>query len=257
MKFWANLKKYAGPVILGAMSFDSWLTSKKDSFKDKLLEEALKKGMANENALEEANRKSEEIIQTLKVKLTSTSDRLDNSTKNVKDYWEKLNDLNKELANASDPQKIGTIKSNLKYYQEMSNNAIKQQELDIKELQTLSNINDPNIVKSDLADLFNNLIDNYKDFLSTLTSEQTVIVFNIIGYVSLLITLSSITTILLGDKIINLLKLEIRYPKLAKYIKFKQTLNKYYLMFYIVLFYILILLLISVNIFMFSFEYFL
>jgi hypothetical protein len=139
----------------------------------------------------------------------------------------------------------------------MYKNAIKQQELDIKELQTLSNINDPNIVKSDLADLFNNLIDNYKDFLSTLTSEQTVIVFNIIGYISLLITLSSITTILLGDKIINLLKLEIRYPKLAKYIKFKQTLNKYYLMFYIVLFYILILLLISVNIFMFSFEYFL
>jgi len=139
----------------------------------------------------------------------------------------------------------------------MYKNAIKQQELDIKELQTLSNINDPNIVKSDLADLFNNLIDNYKDFLSTLTSEQTVIVFNIIGYISLLITLTSITTILLGDKIINLLKLEIRYPKLAKYIKFKQTLNKYYLMFYIVLFYILILLLISVNIFMFSFEYFL
>ena len=139
----------------------------------------------------------------------------------------------------------------------MYNNAIKQQELDIKELQTLSNINDPNIVKSDLADLFNNLIDNYKDFLNTLTSEQTVIVFNIIGYVSLLITLSSITTILLGDKIINLLKLEIRYPKLAKYIKFKQTLNKYYLRFYIVLFYILILLLISINIFMFSLEYFL
>jgi hypothetical protein len=139
----------------------------------------------------------------------------------------------------------------------MYKNAIKQQELDIKELQTLSNINDPNIVKSDLADLFNNLIDNYKDFLNTLTSEQTVIVFNIIGYISLLITLTSITTILLGDKIINLLKLEIRYPKLAKYIKFKQTLNKYYLRFYIVLFYILILLLISINIFMFSLEYFL
>jgi len=255
MKFWANLKKYAGPVILGAMSFDSWLTSKKDSFKDKILEESLQKGLAKEKALEEANRKSEEIIQTLKVKLTSTSDRLDNSSKNVQNYWEKLNDLNKELAN--DPQSIEAVQSNIKYYEEMYKNAIKQQELDIKELQTLSNINDPNIVKSDLADLFNNLIDNYKDFLNTLTSEQTVIVFNIIGYISLLITLTSITTILLGDKIINLLKLEIRYPKLAKYIKFKQTLNKYYLRFYIVLFYILILLLISINIFMFSLEYFL
>jgi hypothetical protein len=139
----------------------------------------------------------------------------------------------------------------------MYNNAVKQQELAIKEIQTLSNTNDPNIVKSDLSGLFNNLIDNYKDFLSTLTSEQMVIVFNIIGYISLLITLTSITTLLLGDKIINILKLEIRYPKLAKYIKFKQTLNKYYLRFYIVLFYILILLLISVNIFMFSYEYFL
>jgi hypothetical protein len=139
----------------------------------------------------------------------------------------------------------------------MSNIAVKQQELDIKELQTLSNINDPNNVKSDLSDLFNSLIDNYKDFLSTLTSEQMVIVFNIIGYISLLITLSSITYILLGDQIINILKLESKYPKLAKYIKFKQTLNKYYLRFYIILFYILILLLISVNIFMFSFEYFL
>jgi hypothetical protein len=136
----------------------------------------------------------------------------------------------------------------------MSNTAVKQQELAVKELQSLSNINDPNIVKSDL---FNNLIDSYKDFLSTLTSEQMVIVFNIIGYISLLITLSSITSILLGDQIINLLKLESKYPKLAKYIKFKQTLNKYYLRFYIILFYILILLLISVNIFMFSFEYFL
>jgi len=139
----------------------------------------------------------------------------------------------------------------------MSNTAVKQQELDIKELQTLSNINDPNNVKSDLSDLFNSLIDNYKDFLNTLTSEQMVIVFNIIGYTSLLITLTSITYILLGDQIINLLKLESKYPKLAKYIKFKQTLNKYYLRFYIIFLYILILLLISVNIFMFSFEYFL
>jgi len=35
------------------------------------------------NALEEANRKSEEFIQTLKIKLTASSDRLNTSTKNV------------------------------------------------------------------------------------------------------------------------------------------------------------------------------
>lgn len=239
------------------MSVDSWISSKKESFKDKILQEALQKGMKNEQALEEANRKSEEFIQTLKVKLTATSDRLNTSTKNVSEYSERIADLNKQLVNTTDPQNIGAVQSNLKYYGEMYKNAVKQPELDIKELQSLSEVNDLNIVKSDLSELFNNLIDNYREFLNTLSSDQMVIIFNISGYIMLLFTLTSITTILVGDQIINIFKLEIRYPKLAKYIKLKQTLNKHYLRFYIVLFYILILSLISVNIYMFLFEYFL
>lgn len=254
MKLWANLKKYAAPVILGSMTFDSWISSKKDSFKDKVLQEALQKGLTKEKALEEANNKAGETIQLLKEKLTATSDRLDNSINNVNNYFDKVVDLNKQLAN--NPQNIEVIKSNLKYYEEMYKNALKQQELDIKEIHLLI-INKPNIVKSDFSDLFNNLIDNYKEFLSTLTSEQMVIVFNILGYIMLLITLTSITTLLIGDQLINILKLEIRYPKLAKYIKLKQTINKHYLRFYIALFYILLLLLIFINIYMFSLEYFL
>jgi hypothetical protein len=139
----------------------------------------------------------------------------------------------------------------------MFKSAVKQQEADIKEIQSLSTIEDPNIVKSDLSELFNNFIDNISNFLSTLTSEQLVIVFNISGYTMLLSTLNSITIILLGDQIINWLKLEIKYPKLAKFIKFKQILNKHSLRFNIVLFYIFILSLISINLYMFLYDYFL
>jgi hypothetical protein len=137
----------------------------------------------------------------------------------------------------------------------MFKSAVKQQEADIKEIQSLSTIEDPNIVKSDLSELFNNFIDNISNFLSTLTSEQLVIVFNLAGYTMLLSTLNSITIILLGDQIINWLKLEIKYPKLAKFIKFKQILNKHSLRFNIVLFYILILSLISINLYMFLYDY--
>jgi hypothetical protein len=137
----------------------------------------------------------------------------------------------------------------------MFKSAVKQQEADIKEIQSLSTIEDSNIVKSDLSELFNNFIDNISNFLSTLTSEQLVIVFNISGYTMLLTTLNSITSILLGDQIINWLKLEIKYPKLAKFIKFKQILNKHSLRFNIVLFYILILSLISINLYMFLYNY--
>jgi hypothetical protein len=193
-----------------------------------------------------------------KTKLTASSDRLDSSIKNVSDYSDKIVDLNKQITNNTlDPNKIEVLKSNLTYYEKMYKNAVKQQDVAIKEIQSLSEVNDPNIVKSDLSELFNNLIDNIRYFLSSLSSEQLVIVFNISGYIILLITLTSITTLLIGDQLINLLKLEVKYPKLAKYIKLKQTLNKHYLRINIFLFYILLLIIISVNIFMFSFEYFL
>jgi hypothetical protein len=139
----------------------------------------------------------------------------------------------------------------------MYRKATEKQEADIADLKSLSGstLEDPNIVKSDLFELFNNFIDNYRDFLSTLTSDQMIMVFNICGYIMLLNTLNSITFILLGDQIINWLKLEIKYPKLAKFIKFKQILNKHSLRFNIVLFYILILSLIATNFYMFLYDY--
>ena len=93
-------------------------------------------------------------------------------------------------------------------------------------------------------------------FLGTLSSEQMVIVFNLIGYMLLMSTLSSIVSLLIGDQLINSLNLVTKFPKLAKYIKFKQTLNKHSLRYNIVLFYILLILLMSVNIFMFFFLIF-
>lgn len=256
MKLWENLKKFGVPVLLGSLTVDGWFTSRKASFKDKYLEEALKKGMIKEKALEEANKKAEDTIQMLKIKLTATSDRLDTSIKNVNDYSEKMGNISKELINnTADPKELEPLKSKLKFYKEMYDQEIKKQDICIKEMKSLSNTNDPDIVKSDLSEVFNNIIDNYREFLSTLTSEQMVIVFNILGYIILLITLTNITTLLIGDQLINFLKLESKYPKLAKYIKLKQILNKHYLRFYIVIFYILLLLLISINIFMFSFDY--
>jgi len=257
MKFWTNLKKYGVPFILGSMTVESWISSKRESFKEKILEEALKKGIKKENALDEANKKAEETIQMLKTKLTASSNRLENCVTNVTEYSRKIEEINNQINNTKDSKEIEFLISKLNNYREMYKESVKIQEQSIKEIQSLSDINDPDIVNSDFSGLFNKIIDNYKEFLTSLSSEQMVIVFNILGYTMLLFTLTSITTLLIGDQIINFLKLESKYPKLVKYIKLKQTLNKHYLRFYIVLFYILLLLLISINIFMFSFEYFL
>jgi len=214
MKFWENLKKFTLPTILGAMTVDSWASSRKDNFKNIYLEKALKKGMENEIALELANRKAEEKIQLLQTKLVASSDRLDTCTQNVNYYIEKMSDLSKQINNTE--PKNTELKTNYNLYKEMYEEAVKKQEAAIKEIQALSNTNDPDIVKSDLSELFNNFIDSYRDFLSTLSSEQMVVVFNIIGYFMLLMILTSITTLLIGDQLINFFffKLEVKYPKI-------------------------------------------
>jgi hypothetical protein len=239
------------------VTVDGWFHSRKASIRDAYVEEAIKAGIKKETALKEAARHAEEKLLELKTKLFASSDRLDSCNSLVKDYSEEIAKIHQNLANITDPKNLGPLTSKLDAYQRLYASAIKEQDMAIKEIQSLSDTNDPNIVKSDLSELFNNLIDNYTAFLSTLSSEQMVIVFNLIGYSSLLINVTSITTLLIGDQLINSLKLEIRYPKFAKYIKLKQTLNKHYLRFYIALFYIQLFLLISINIWMFFIEYFL
>jgi len=134
----------------------------------------------------------------------------------------------------------------------MREKALKKQDESIKEIQALT---DPEIHNSSFAELFYNLIDSFRGYMDVLTSEQMVIIINLLGYVSLTRLMTSIAIVFMGDKIINFLKLETKYPKLAIYIRYKQTINKLYLTLYIGYFYLFIFLIISLNIFMFLYDY--
>jgi hypothetical protein len=84
----------------------------------------------------------------LKIKLKASSNRLDTCIKDVNDYSEKMVKINKELINNTvDPKEIESLKSNLKFYKERFDEAVKKQDMAIKEIQSLSNTNDLDIVK--------------------------------------------------------------------------------------------------------------
>jgi hypothetical protein len=78
-------------------------------------------------------------------------------------------------------------------------------------------------------DRFSDLIDSYKQFLETLTPDQTVALVNIFGYYMIFQTLISICFIIAGDIIIEKLNLESRYPRLSKFIKARAKFRKAYL----------------------------
>jgi len=214
----------------------------------------LAEGKNKEEAALFAKRQAEKTKMDLEQGLFASSDRLPTHTKDVNENSEAMNNVNYPLNNSNlTPQEESILRQKLEYYCSMRESAIKKQEESVKELQALS---DPDIHKSSFSDLFYNLIDNYRGFLDVLSSEQMVIMMNLFGYVSLTGVVTSIITVLMGDHIIKYLKLETKYPQAAKYIRYKQTINKLYLSFNIVSFYFLIILFISLNIFMFLYDYF-
>ena len=124
-------------------------------------------------------------------------------------------------------------------------------------MNALSNSKDPDVLKSDLSEYFTNLIEILKDYISILSSEQLVILFNLSGYVLLFMIFTSITILLIGNDLINYYQLEFKFPKLAKYIQFQLRLRNLYLKLYILYLYFVILIFFSINIFMFFYNYFL
>jgi len=68
------------------MTFDSWLKSRREYFKDKYYEEAHKNGVQKEQALEQALNKSEHTTNMLQNKLKVVSDNIDVVTADVNKY---------------------------------------------------------------------------------------------------------------------------------------------------------------------------
>ena len=110
----------------------------------------------------------------------------------------------------------------------------------------LSNIQENNI----LGPIYD-FIEAYHRDMSFMSSEQLGCLANAIGFVAVLLAFTSIVFILFGDYLIRIFKLETRYPRLAKYIIFRQKVNNYFLVYNIVFTYFMLISYICINIFMF------
>lgn len=107
------------------------------------------------------------------------------------------------------------------------------------------------IIDCGLFGPFSDFIVKYREFLSHLSSEELACITNLLGFLMIFGGMTSITSILFGEYILNYFKLESKWPKLAKYIKLKQKVNKYYLIFNFFMVYLIIFAFVIINLFMF------
>jgi hypothetical protein len=251
------MNKHVLPVCLGYFTFDSWLQGKREILKNRHLEELRRAGvLKEEEALKVAERHAEHTSNMLKNKIEIISENLTASITEADMSATKVSEFATQLANPNTtPFEAARIKPRMEYYQELYQKAANNTKQHTKELNDLSTTTDPNIIRSDFSETFRNLVDTFKDFLSTISPEQLVILFNLFGYLLIIFILTNITLLLIGNEIIEYFQLERKYPEIEKYIKYKVVLRKYLLRVYIIYFYFLILVLISLNTFMFFYNY--
>ena len=253
MKIWELLKKNGATIFLGGISLDSYRRQimGQASFRQELI----LKSEAEKKAILEAAWNKEEISASFQTKVEISSNAATHAQLKVDQLNGKLQSVNDQLSSGkiqegNTVESLNTLKT---YYESELKNANGQ----LKE--AVNQINDTVVefvTKNDLGSFISETIEKYQAFLGTLTLEQQVIVFNLIGLISLLYISISLFSMLFANNIIEKLNLQSRFPRLAKYILFRQKMSEYNYITFIIMFYCTGLLWILGNIYMFFLPYF-
>jgi len=175
-----------------------------------------------------------------------TDDKLISTRSNLKAMTDKL--LTKTYGPGENHQSVSTMKN---IYETRVAELEQNQSIHKKELYEFLK----DIQNSDALDWLWNLIENYRLFLSTLNLDQIVAVLNIIGHFMVLSAVTSITIILAGNYLINILNLEVKFPKLAFWIKTREKLTKTYLWLHVLFLFIILFINIGTNLYVFFISY--
>lgn len=117
-----------------------------------------------------------------------------------------------------------------------------------KKIDDLSSINENNkslieniqsIVYSKSESSGSHSLDSINQFLSTLNFEQTPAIMHISFYF--------ITLIYFGDYFIKYFNLEVKYPKIANFIKYRRKFQNYYVLVYLIIIVLILIFIIYIN----------
>lgn len=220
-QFLEIFSKYGVGAVLGAVTLDGYRRQLLSDETNKKLDEINKL----KDGLEADQKKLFDEQIAVKMKEINTQIKLTNIKETQKEYEDKT-------------KKYADVKSEYN-----------KRELDQSKAKFQNALDD--FAKNDLSDVISKMLDKYYEYLSTLTPDKIVALFNIIMGSLTLSSVFMIMSIMLSEGIINKIKFLEKYPKIIKLLKLrndiKRSLNKIYLFIHI----ILIIFTILGNIFMF------
>ena len=207
---WANLRKHGVSYALGAMSVDSWLNSRRQLYQNRYMQASLEAGMTREEALKKSAQLAEQTLENLKYNMRTINAKIEAAVIEKNNHATNITEVENQLKDTNIlPQVKEELLQKLDYYRTCYRSAVQKNNEGIKEMNEICSI-DQDISNSSFSELFNNFIDSYKEIIDTFSSEQLVILLNLIGYSTILMILTSISLLLMGDHLINYFELEKR-----------------------------------------------
>lgn len=219
-KFTDIFTKYGVGLVLGAATLDG--------YRRQVLSDNTRKQLGTIDKLKDELNSKERVLFDKEISIQKEIDsnkiRLNNMGEAKKEYEDKLK---KYQENKSDYNKSELDAANKKF-----NSAFE------------------NLKNFGIGDLFSNLYDNYVQYLSTLTPDKIVALFNIIMGTLTLSSFFTVMSIMLSEQIINKIQFLEKYPKILKALKLRNNINKGLNKFYLIMHLILVIITILGNLFM-------
>lgn len=225
-------KVFAGGATV--LSYQAWLDSQNQT---KLLKDQAKELSKQNDTLDNIRNSVEGVLdENVRNKLTAQVLECKEKVSEVSRSLGKLNESKDNLFSNEDKL---TFENAFNSHESGINNLNKSTTELLKFLEDLkSKFN---------SDDINNIIENFKVYLSTLNTFELCVLFNI--FVSIFITFCLISIILIyyGNFLINYFNLENKFPKLAKFIQMRRTFQEFYMLLNFSLIFIALIFMIYVN----------
>jgi hypothetical protein len=191
------------------------------------------------------NKLSEAVnnISLAKYKLTTITDQLNNAMLNNKQIEYNILLAEKAKLEAFYNQNLNYILTNVNTH--LQNKMIVYKEL-------AKNIS--NSRQNFLGDNIWEKLDQFNNWLNSLSLQENLAFVNMSGIIFIMITLFSIIMIFYGNKLLNYFQLEDRFPRIAKLIILRRKFQEYYLITNILLISVVLIIMFALNLLVFIYN---
>lgn len=237
MKEIKNRIKSISLLVTTLMTVDGWLKSRASDRTNQIIDNAAKQYQERLDKLNEITSYTDlrnDKSMSIYTNINSTYGR-------VLEYLNKIQENSKRLKTYNEDSENNT--SLIDAVQKESLELLDRVSLEIAEFENKSGKELDNVIKSildsDQTKLLDNVINNYQTYLDTLTTDQKGALAHILFSLTIIYLAWTIFTLYYADKLIIYFELENKYPRLAKIIKYRRTIQHYSIGFNLLLIFLL------------------